>query len=365
MAAILVTTIQRFIGLSTDAKPTGVSVGSELYETNTKLTYVCYDGTNWAVKASSVDLSAPGTIGDKTPAPVYASPSISKGPAIVNSGFLGTIARSTTTLTFSNQADATLAGWRTSTTDSIVGTTVIHPTGPVTMYITAWLTSLTCTVDSTGTLAAQTPTSVQLPQAVFLTSTGAVSGWVNAAGVTYFVNNVGIGTILPQKPLDVKTAASVSILNTDASNYERLTFTGVQGASVNVTAETAGTGGDNLDVVITPAGTGALKSVTKFVHSGTPDIVSSAGAISVQTAITHVVTNGVGTVLTLAAGVEGQVKYIVLKTLTSGGQTDVITPDGGGAGFTTITMAALGQAVTLLYTNGKWTVVGSFGVVIA
>lgn len=46
---------------------------------------------------------------------------------------------------------------------------------------------------------------------------------------------------------------------TDASNYERLTLTGVAGASVNITAETLGTGGDNIDIVLTPAGTGALK----------------------------------------------------------------------------------------------------------
>jgi len=46
---------------------------------------------------------------------------------------------------------------------------------------------------------------------------------------------------------------------TDPSNYERLTLTGVAGTSVNITAETLGTGGDNIDVVITPAGTGNVK----------------------------------------------------------------------------------------------------------
>ena len=46
---------------------------------------------------------------------------------------------------------------------------------------------------------------------------------------------------------------------TDASNYERLTLTGVAGTSVNITAETLGTGGDNLDIVLTPAGTGRVR----------------------------------------------------------------------------------------------------------
>jgi len=51
---------------------------------------------------------------------------------------------------------------------------------------------------------------------------------------------------------------------TDESNYERLTLTGVAGTSVNITAETLGTGADNLDIVLTPAGTG---KVTFGTHS--------------------------------------------------------------------------------------------------
>ena len=47
-------------------------------------------------------------------------------------------------------------------------------------------------------------------------------------------------------------------LATDASNYERLTLTGVAGTSVNIVAETLGTGGDNLDIVLTPAGNGSV-----------------------------------------------------------------------------------------------------------
>lgn len=43
---------------------------------------------------------------------------------------------------------------------------------------------------------------------------------------------------------------------TDANNYERMALTGVAGVSVNLNAETAGTGGDNLNIVLTPAGTG-------------------------------------------------------------------------------------------------------------
>ena len=47
MAVKLVTTIQRWVGLSTDTKPTGVQVGSTFYEFNSHITYITYDGTNW------------------------------------------------------------------------------------------------------------------------------------------------------------------------------------------------------------------------------------------------------------------------------------------------------------------------------
>ena len=46
---------QRFIGLSTDTKPTGVPVGSTIYDRDAHTWYVCYDGTNWGLKSLLVD----------------------------------------------------------------------------------------------------------------------------------------------------------------------------------------------------------------------------------------------------------------------------------------------------------------------
>lgn len=47
MAGKLIATIQRWIGLSTDTKPTGVAVGSTFLEYDTAIRYITYDGTNW------------------------------------------------------------------------------------------------------------------------------------------------------------------------------------------------------------------------------------------------------------------------------------------------------------------------------
>ena len=56
---------------------------------------------------------------------------------------------------------------------------------------------------------------------------------------------------------------------TDASNFERLSLSTTAGSSVNISAETLGTGGDNLDIVLTPAGTGAtLHPVGTFSKPG-------------------------------------------------------------------------------------------------
>jgi hypothetical protein len=73
---------------------------------------------------------------------------------------------------------------------------------------------------------------------------------------------------------------------TDASNYERLTLTGVAGTSVNITAETLGTGGDNLDIVLTPAGTGLNKFATGSYFGGSLKVSQSlAGSEDIY--ITH------------------------------------------------------------------------------
>ena len=46
MTVYLVTTIQRWQGLSTDTKPTEAPVGSTFWETNTGQGFI-WDGSNW------------------------------------------------------------------------------------------------------------------------------------------------------------------------------------------------------------------------------------------------------------------------------------------------------------------------------
>lgn len=61
MAVAKKATISRWIGLSTDTKPTSVAVGCTFYEYDTKCTYTTYDGTNWTILALGYGLIFAGT----------------------------------------------------------------------------------------------------------------------------------------------------------------------------------------------------------------------------------------------------------------------------------------------------------------
>jgi hypothetical protein len=50
MAVYRITSIETFIGASTDSKPTAVPVGSIFYEYDTYKRFVTYDGTNWIIQ---------------------------------------------------------------------------------------------------------------------------------------------------------------------------------------------------------------------------------------------------------------------------------------------------------------------------
>jgi hypothetical protein len=88
------------------------------------------------------------------------------------------------------------------------------------------------------------------------------------------------------------------------------------------------------------------------------------GAVSITTLATAFNSTAAGNALTLANGVEGQLKTIVYVSETAGGDTGVLTPANLGSA-TTITFNAIGDAVTLQYLGTDWWVVGLRGAVVA
>lgn len=126
---------------------------------------------------------------------------------------------------------------------------------------------------------------------------------------------------------------------------------------------------DNVDAIVGAAvpAAGAFTNLTTtgiLKYSGTPQTLTGAGAVNITSAITHLVTAGVGDALTLADGAEGQLKIIVMKTITTVGHTSVLTPTNFAQG-TTITFNAVNCIITLLFTNGTWHWTGGRNVTLA
>ena len=89
--------------------------------------------------------------------------------------------------------------------------------------------------------------------------------------------------------------------------------------------------------------------------------LSGAGAVDVTNAFTSLTTSGVSQALTLANGAVGELKYIVHAV---DGGSAVLTPTTK-IGFSTVTFAAAGDSVTLIYTSAGWAILASYNVTIA
>jgi hypothetical protein len=109
--------------------------------------------------------------------------------------------------------------------------------------------------------------------------------------------------------------------------------------------------------------TGAVTVNSSFgtdVVLGTQSL-SGAGAVDITNAFTSLTTSGLSQALTLANGVVGEMKVIVHAV---DGGSAVLTPTTA-IGFSTVTFAAVGDSVTLIYTSAGWAILGSRGVTIA
>ena len=155
--------------------------------------------------------------------------------------------------------------------------------------------------------------------------------------------NVGIGTTVPS----VKLAIGDADCGFDLIAADSLATIvgGVEGHRITETA-------------------GAINHILiGIVKTPTTQVLTGAGAVDIVSAITHLVTAGVGDALTLANGAEGQVKTILTKTETTAGDTSVLTPTSFANGAT-ITFDAPGDIAQLLFSNGAWHYTGGVGCVI-
>jgi len=88
---------------------------------------------------------------------------------------------------------------------------------------------------------------------------------------------------------------------------------------------------------------------------------STATAVNVTTAITEINATSATHSCAIADGADGQIKTII-NTSTSGTNAITITP-ANLRGYSTITLNAPGETVTLLFKNSNWNVIGTGGTV--
>jgi len=146
-----------------------------------------------------------------------------------------------------------------------------------------------------------------------------------------------------------------------------------------LTAATTGASADLLHVV--QGGTNKKLTVQNLLENiagnvkvdgflafdATPEAITAAGsaiAINVTSAMSNITSTGAttgGNTLTLANGVQGQIKIITM--IVDGGDVDV-TPAAFTNG-TKLTFDAAGEATTLIFNNSSWQILANNGATVA
>jgi len=133
---------------------------------------------------------------------------------------------------------------------------------------------------------------------------------------------------------------------------------------------------DLFHVVDDPSGTPINKKITaEDVFNNVPTWLglnstsqsvtadgSTSIAVNLTTPVTEVNATSAIATLTLADGANGQIKTII-NVSTSGTNAVTITPSNL-RGFTTATLNAPGETVTLMFKNSNWNVIASGGTVV-
>jgi hypothetical protein len=158
--------------------------------------------------------------------------------------------------------------------------------------------------------------------------------------------------------LTLPAAVSVGTSNLQGYSSNVITFNQAGTYTYDFTTSNGGTtisvfdSSQNQDPIYLPS--------TQNLGSGS----GALGAVSVATTATHFSTTGAATA-TLAAGVNGQIKTIMM--LADGGDMVVTVSNAGWktSGTGSITFDAIGNAVTLQYINSKWFCIGNNGTTFA
>jgi hypothetical protein len=136
--------------------------------------------------------------------------------------------------------------------------------------------------------------------------------------------------------------------------------------AVNGGTVSAGSGTNTLRLIAAGNAAATLTGAGLFTvtgaYVGAVQALSGAGAVDVVSQTTAVTTTGASQALTLANGINGQIKFIVHDV---DGGSAVLTPTTK-TGFSTVTFTNVGDTVTLQYlTTRGWFILSSYGATVA
>lgn len=208
-------------------------------------------------------------------------------------------------------------------------------------------------------------------------TTGTLSVARGGTGVT---TSTGTGSaVLSNAPtlvtpaLGVATATSINnVVITAPATSAILTIADGKTLTVNHSLTLAGTDSTTMTFPSTNATIARTDAAQTFTGNQTfsnPVIegvqaLSGPGAVNITQPVTKFTSTATGNALTLADGVEGQLKTIVYVAEAAGGDTGILTPTNLGAG-TTITFNAVGDACILQFLGTEWWAISLRGAVLA
>ena len=188
----------------------------------------------------------------------------------------------------------------------------------------------------------------------------ATNSWYNITNET-----AGFNAAI-QAFLNSPTSANLRAAMTDETGTGLLVFaTSPNLVTPILGIPTSGTLTNCTGLPLTTGVTGALAVASGGTGaSATVQSLSGPGAVNITSLATAFTSTATGNALTLADGVQGQLKTIIYVAEAAGGDTGVLTPTNLGSA-TTITFNAVGDSATLQFAGTDWWVVGFRGAVVA
>lgn len=173
--------------------------------------------------------------------------------------------------------------------------------------------------------------------------------------------------------LGVATATSVNkVAITAPATSATLTIADGKTLTANHSLTLAGTDSTTMTFPSTSATIARTDAAQTFTGTqtfsgpivGGAQALSGPGAVNITQLTTKFTSTATGNALTLADGVEGQIKVIVYVAEAAGADTGILTPTNLGA-YTTITFNAVGDACILQFLGTDWWVISARGAALA